>query len=205
MNAAISHTSLENSEHSPFERMEFLGDSILGLIVAEELFIKFPKFQEGQLSKMKSKLVSRKYLAMKAKETKINEYIKLSEEAIQSGGKKSVSILGDCMEAIICAIYLDGEMDDVRHFIKKIILKDCDKIFSREAFKDYKSILQEYTQGKYQNTPSYKIIAETGPEHKKTFIVEVYINNLLAGTGKGKNKKEAQQNAAKSACNELKL
>ncbi|MCF7793162.1 MAG: ribonuclease III [Candidatus Cloacimonetes bacterium] len=205
LNAAISHTSLENSEDSPFERMEFLGDSILGLIVAEELFIKYPNYSEGQLSKLKSKLVSRRFLAMKAKQTGINEYIKLSEEAIQSGGKRSTSILGDSMEAIICAIYLDGEMEDVRNFINKIILKNSEKAVSKQDFRDYKSVLQEFTQRKFQNTPEYKIISEEGPEHDKTFTVEVYINNKQSGLGKGKNKKEAQQSAAKVACQNLNL
>jgi ribonuclease-3 len=185
--------------------MEFLGDSILGLIVAEELFIKYPHYSEGQLSKLKAKLVSRKFLALKAKETGINEFIKLSEEAILSGGKKSVSILGDTMEAIICAIYLDGNMNDVRNFIKNIILVDSEKAIKKQDFKDYKSLLQEYTQGNFQNIPSYKIVSEEGPEHDKIFTAEVYINDRLYGSGQGKNKKEAQQSAAQAACLKLKL
>lgn len=205
LKAAISHTSLANSNNSPFERMEFLGDSILGLIVAEELFIKYPHYSEGQLSKLKAKLVSRKFLALKAKETGINEFIKLSEEAILSGGKKSVSILGDTMEAIICAIYLDGNMNDVRNFIKNIILVDSEKAIKKQDFKDYKSLLQEYTQGNFQNIPSYKIVSEEGPEHDKIFTAEVYINDRLYGSGQGKNKKEAQQSAAQAACLKLKL
>ncbi len=203
LNAAISHTSLENSKLAPFERMEFLGDSILGLIVAEELFMQYPNYSEGKLSKLKAKLVSRKFLAMKAKETGINEYIRLSEEAIQSGGKKSTSILGDCMEAIFCAVYLDGNMEDVRSCIKRIVLKDSENIGNQHALRDYKSILQEYTQARYQNTPEYKITSETGPEHQKTFFIDVYINDELWGTGEGKNKKDAQQNAAKKACSKL--
>ncbi|MFC1898236.1 ribonuclease III [Candidatus Cloacimonadota bacterium] len=205
LQAAISHTSLENKSVSPFERMEFLGDSILGLIASEELFINYPKYAEGRLSKLKSKLVSRKFLALKAKESGINNYIRLSTEAAQSGGKFSTSILGDCMEALICAIYLDGELDDARNFVQKFILKNMEKQIIKAGLKDYKSILQEYTQGKFQNTPLYKITAEVGPEHNKEFSIEVYINDALAGSGKGSNKKEAQQNAAKKACDDLKL
>jgi ribonuclease III len=205
LQAAISHTSLENKTVSPFERMEFLGDSVLGLVTSEELFILYPKYTEGQLSKMKSKLVSRKFLALKAIESGINNFIRLSSEAASNGGKFSTSILGDCMEALICAIYLDGNIDDARIFIQKFILKNMEKQIVRAGLKDYKSILQEYTQGKFQNTPDYKIITETGPEHDKLFGIEVYINRELAGFGKGSNKKEAQQKAAEKACLDLKL
>jgi len=205
LQAAISHTSLENKAVSPFERMEFLGDSILGLIASEELFIHYPKYAEGQLSKLKSKIVSRKFLAMKAKESGINNFIRLSTEAAQNGGKYSTSILGDCMEALICAIYLDGSIDDARIFVQKHILKNMEKKIIRYGLKDYKSILQEFTQGNFQNTPVYKIVAELGPEHNKEFNAEVYINDDLAGSGKGNNKKEAQQNAAKKACQDLNL
>lgn len=205
LQAAISHTSLENKAVSPFERMEFLGDSVLGLIAAEELFLKYPDYSEGQLSKMKSKLVSRKYLAMKAKESGINEFILLSTEAAQSGGKFSISILGDCMEAIICAIYLDGNFEDTRNFVKQYILGNMEQQIRSHGLKDYKSLLQEYTQGKFQNTPVYKIVAEKGPEHKKEFSVEVFINDELSGFGKGKNKKEAHQKAAEKACHNLNL
>ncbi|HPR17718.1 MAG TPA: ribonuclease III [Candidatus Cloacimonadota bacterium] len=205
LNAAISHTSLEYKELSPFERMEFLGDSVLGLVVAEELFIKYPDYAEGQLSKLKAKLVSRKFLAIKSEEMGINKFIKLSEEAIQNGGKKSTSILADCMESIICAIYLDGNLEDARNFIQRIVLKNYETNLSQYSFRDFKSILQEYSQARFQNTPEYKIVSETGPEHAKVFCVEVYINNELAGAGEGKNKKEAHQSAAKEACNKLNL
>lgn len=201
----MSHTSLENKAVSPFERMEFLGDSVLGLITAEELFIIYPDYAEGQLSKLKSKLVSRKFLALKATESGINNYIRLSSEAALHGGKFSTSILGDCMEALICAIYLDGSLDDARTFVQNFILKNMEKQIKRYGIKDYKSILQEYTQGRFQNIPEYKIVAETGPEHEKIFSVEVYINEKLAGSGTGKNKKEAHQKAAESVCRDLNL
>jgi ribonuclease III len=205
LNAALMHTSLVSSDVAPFERMEFLGDSVLGLIVAEELFLKYPSHSEGELSKLKSKIVSRKFLAMRAKEYGFNNFIKLSEEAIQSGGKNSVSILGDAMEALICAIYLDGDLEDVRTFILNFILKHVEKKLIKADMRDYKSTLQEYTQGKFQITPVYKIVSEEGPEHEKTFTSEVWINKKLVGTGKGSNKKEAQQSAAKAACNSLEL
>ena len=205
LNAALMHTSVVNTNVAPFERMEFLGDSILGLVVAEELFLKYPTHSEGELSKLKSKIVSRKFLAMRAKEYGFNNYIKLSEEAIQSGGKNSVSILGDSMEALICAIYLDGGLEEIRSFIKAFILIQVEKKLEKADMRDYKSTLQEYTQGKFQNTPEYIIVSENGPEHDKTFTSQVLINKELVGTGMGSNKKEAQQNAAKAACIKLDL
>jgi len=198
---ALTHTSYNYKNNiSEFERMEFLGDSILGLIVAEAIFRKFPESQEGNLSKLKSKLVSTKYLALKAKELNLSEYIFLSEEAIKSGGKNSSSILADAMESLICSIYLDSNIEQVRKFINKFILKNFTDELKTGYLTNYKSILQEYTQSKYHNQPYYKVIKEEGPEHKKLFTVEVYINSKKIGIGKGPNKKEAQQYAAKKAC-----
>lgn len=205
--SALTHTSVSTSTQgiSAFERMEFLGDSILGLIVAEELFVKFPKYSEGELSKLKSQIVSRKFLTMKAKQIGLGNYIHLSSEAKESGGQNSSSILSDAMESLICAIYSDGYIQQARKFIKKIILKNFESSIKSSELINYKSILQEYTQSKYQNIPVYKIIQEQGPDHEKVFTIEVYINNKKYGVGKGPNKKDAQQNAAKEACSILKL
>jgi ribonuclease-3 len=202
---AISHTSLENSADSPFERMEFLGDSILGFVVSEKLFEQYPDFDEGQLSKLKAKLVSRKFLAIRARDLGIQEHIRLSKEAIDGGGKKSVSILANCMETIICAIYLDSSFLDVKTFILQKLIKDSEKNLKKISLRDYKTILQEYTQSKYQSIPQYSILSESGPEHDKTFFVQVMINEQVFGEGKGKNKKEAQQDAARIACQKLNI
>lgn len=205
LTAALSHTSLptSNKEHSSFERMEFLGDAILGLIISEELFLKYPKYSEGELSKLKSKIVSKKMLALKAKQIDLHEFILLSSEAANSGGLDS--ILADSMEAIISAIYLDGNLEEVRKFIKIFILKDMDRYIKSDELIDFKSKLQEYTQAEFHNIPNYKIISETGPEHEKIFTVEVLINNKVNGCGKGGSKKEAQQSAAREACSQLNL
>ena len=205
LEAALSHTSLPSStgDASSFERMEFLGDSVLGLIVAEELFLKHPKYAEGKLSKLKSKIVSRKMLTLKAKELQLEKYLLLSTEAVSGSGIDS--ILSDAMESLICAIYLDGELDDARMFIKKFILKDIKKMIDKGKFADYKSMLQEYTQSKFHNIPQYNILKEEGPEHEKMFDMEVVVNGKVLGMGKGNNKKEAQQNAAKEACKQLNL
>ena len=205
LTAALSHTSLltGNKGYSPFERMEFLGDAILGLIISEELFLKYPNYSEGELSKLKSKIVSKKMLALKAKQFDLHEFILTSSEAANSGGLDS--ILADSMEAIISAIYLDGNLEEVRKFIKMFILKDVDRYVKSDELIDYKSKLQEYTQAEFHNIPDYKIISETGPEHEKIFTIEVLINNKVYGRGKGGSKKEAQQNAAREACNQQNL
>ena len=205
--SALTHTSVSSSIQygSAFERMEFLGDSILGLIVAEELFVKFPKYSEGELSKLKSQIVSRIFLTMKARQIGLGNYIHLSSEAKESGGQNSSSIISDAMESLICAIYLDGYIQQARKFIKKIILKNFESAIKSSELINYKSILQEYTQSKYQSIPVYKIIQEKGPDHEKVFTIEVYINRKKIGVGKGSNKKETQQNAAKEACSVLNL
>jgi len=205
ISAALSHTSLTtpNTDATSFERMEFLGDSVLGLVIAEELYLLFPEYSEGQLSKLKSKIVSKKFLALKAKEIKLGSHIKLSSEAENSGGRNSSSILADSMEALICALYLDGNYSAARSFIKKFIFNNFQIEVNNKNLTDYKSKLQEFTQARYQRTPDYKIIGEEGPEHEKIFSVEVYINSDKVGFGKGSNKKEAQQNAAQEALNNI--
>lgn len=210
LKAAVTHNSYlrkyeeENSlNFSPFERMEFLGDSILGLIVSEELFLKYPENQEGNLSKMKSKLVSEKFLAKKALEMGLGEILILSEEEEKSGGRERKSILADAMESVLCAIYLDSGLRTARKYVKDNILTDIEKSIKASELRNYKSILQEHTQRLYQKPPTYKKIAEQGPDHDKTFTMEVIMNGNVLGSGKGGNKKEAQQAAAADACKKL--
>ncbi|MBI9032318.1 ribonuclease III [bacterium] len=194
-----------NTEISPFERMEFLGDSVLGLVIAQELFVLFPKKHEGNLSKLKSKIVSEKFLTMRSNEINLGDYLLLSSEEARSGGRLKPSIVSDSMESLICAIYLDGGMPAARKFIKKFILNKFEDYVNREELINYKSILQEYTQGKFQKPPIYKVVSEHGPDHLKEFIVEVFVNNNSYGKGSGANKKSAQQQAAKVACEILKI
>ncbi len=201
LTAALSHTSLStpNLKATAYERMEFLGDSILGLVTSEELFHLYPDYSEGQLSKLKSKIVSKKFLALKAKEISLGNYIKLSSEAINSGGRNSRSILGDSMESLICALYLDGGLPAAKKFIHTYVIKNFQKNITNKILVDHKSKLQELTQARFQQTPEYKIVDESGPEHEKIFSVEVFVNKQKVGFGKGSNKKEAQQNAALEA------
>lgn len=198
---ALNHPSItpSGSEPDDFERMEFLGDSILGLIVARELYTRFPDYNEGQLSKLKSKLVSRKYLALKARSMKLGDFINMSSEAVNSGGRDSGSILSDTLEAIICAIFLDSSLEQVRKIVLRLIISDYEHVLQNIDLIDYKSRLQEITQARLQVTPEYRLISESGPDHDKTFTIEVFINDTSFGLGRGNNKKNAEQDAARHA------
>jgi len=209
LKAALTHKSYlrrnygDHKAPSPFERMEFLGDSILGFIVSKELFARHPDEQEGKLSKLKSKIVSETYLTLKANALDLGKHLLLSPEEHQSGGAKKPSILSDAVEALICAIYLDSGIASVTRFIKNHILVDYETTVTRNELVNYKSILQEYMQSRGEQAPRYATIAEEGPEHNKTFIVEVYHGQNVLGRGKGSTKKNAQQEAAHEACQKL--
>jgi len=209
LKAALTHKSYLNRNYSesqapsPFERMEFLGDAILGFGVSRELFNRHPEEQEGKLSKLKSKIVSETYLTLKANALDLGKYLLLSQEEQQAGGAKKPSILSDAMEALICAIYLDSGIPAAMRFIKNNIMNDYESVVNRNELVNYKSILQEYMQSRNQPPPVYITVAEEGPEHNKTFIVEARLKNEVLGKGKGSTKKGAQQEAARDACQRL--
>jgi ribonuclease-3 len=206
LQAALTHKSYlrkkfnDHKVSSPFERMEFLGDSILGFVVSKELFSRYPDEQEGNLSKYKSKIVSETYLTIKANALDLGRYILLSSEELQSGGQTKPSILSDTMEALICAIFLDGGISAAQRFVKNFILMDFEDLVNRIELVNYKSILQEYLQGRNLPAPEYETLAEEGPQHQKTFLVEVMIDGKKMGKGRGTTKKAAHQEAARSAC-----
>lgn len=183
--------------------MEFLGDSILGFVVSKELFGRHPDEQEGKLSKLKSKIVSETYLTLKANAIDLGKYILLSPEEHSSGGNNKPSILSDTMEAMICAIYLDSGIAAATRFIKNHILVEYETTVTRNELVNYKSILQEYMQSRNQTPPIYVTVAEEGPEHHKTFVVEARVDGKIIGIGKGNTKKTAHQEAARMACQKL--
>lgn len=205
LQAALTHTSLTtpNMESTPFERMEFLGDSILGLVISEALFLAFPNSREGKLSKIKSRIVSKKFLRMKSDKIDLGNSLILSSEAVNSGGRHSLSILGDAMESLICAIYLDGGLKNAKKFIISFIFEGYEEYITDSRLIDFKSRLQEYSQKNSQSIPLYKILKEEGPDHDKTFSVEVFLNDKCMGLGKGQNKKAAQQDAAHIALEKI--
>lgn len=186
-------------------RLEFLGDSVLGLVVNEFLYSQSPNADEGELTKMKSLLVSKAVLARRARAMQLGKFLFLAEAEVESGGRERTSIVADSLEALIGAIYLDRGLDAVKKFLYENLLSDSGKIIGDSKHTNYKSILQEYIQGEYRVHPDYRVLSEQGPEHEKLFTVEVSVNRRVLGKGEGKNKKEAEQAAARQAVAKLDL
>ncbi|HEX2831750.1 MAG TPA: ribonuclease III [Thermoanaerobaculia bacterium] len=181
------------------ETFEFLGDSVLGFVIGDQLFRHFPHLDEGALSKMKAYLVSAQSLAAKARALGMGEAILLGVGEEKTGGRRKDSLLANLFEAIIAAIYLDGGIDPARLLIERSFSDDIKAIDQQDLlFHDYKTALQELAQGKGLQLPEYNVVEEVGPDHDKTFIVEVKLGGLSA-RGEGSSKKEAQQQAAKHA------
>ncbi|HBB66520.1 MAG: ribonuclease III [Elusimicrobia bacterium GWA2_56_46] len=199
---ALTHKSFstERDRAGHNERLEFLGDSVLGLIVSCYLFNEHPAQDEGYLSKVKSVLVSRANLADWAAALNLGEHVFLGAGEHQTGGKKRGSILSNCLEALIGAIYLDGGLKPAAEFVEcRLHAQDMGGMEEQ----DYKSVLQEVIQKRHKKPPEYEIMTTEGPEHDKVFTVRVRIGKKTLGMGSGRNKKEAQQAAAKTALDYL--
>ncbi len=181
------------------ERLEFLGDSILNLIVAEYLYAAFPEAEEGELTKMRSRLVNRKALAAYARAIDLPRYILMSPSAAQSVGKGYDTISADTFEALIAALYLDGGYAAARRFVEHQVLSAVKKGSVTTSDQNFKSMLLEYAQSRSHGVPRYAIVKEEGPDHDRTFTVEVLLSSVRRGVGTGKNKKEAEQAAAREA------
>ncbi len=181
------------------ERLEFLGDSILNATVAKFLYDSFPDLEEGDLTKLRSRLVNRRILAQRAKEHHISDFLFLSSSAVQSIDSGSESILADAFEAILGAIYLDGGLEAAKEFVYRMLLTDEDVLNSAKTDDNYKSALLEYAQRNSLGIPRYSVLKEEGPEHDRRFTIEVIIGNMSYGTGIGKSKKDAEQAAAAHA------
>lgn len=193
-----------NSDDIPSnERLEFLGDSVLGLLIADYLFKTYPDYSEGDLTKTKAMLVNETTLSMVGRETGLNNFIYLSEDEEKSGGRERNSIVSDAMEAVIGAIYLDGGLMPARSFIRRTILSYIGDVMADAEQYNYKGELLEYLQARGNRTPHYEVISESGPDHEKTFKVAVRTNGVITGTGSGLSKKEAEQRAAARALKEL--
>ena len=181
------------------ERLEFLGDSVLNLVAAEYLYNSFPLAEEGELTKIRSRLVNRKALAAYAKEIHLMDFIFMSASAAQSIGKGYDTIIADTYEAVIAAIYIDGGYADAKKFVERQVLAAIKNGTVITDDENYKSLLLEYAQGHGLGVPRYIIVKEEGPDHDRTFTVDVTINSVRLGSGTGKNKKEAEQVAANKA------
>jgi len=181
------------------ERLEFLGDSVLGLVTSEFLYRRHPDEHEGQLTKTKSLLVSKAILSRRALRMGLGRYVLLSHSEVESGGRQRLSILADAFESVLGAIYLDQGFETARRFIHQWLLSESDSIVSDKRHTNYKSHLQEYVQSTYRTHPVYRIRSEYGPDHSKYFMVEVMVGRRTLGEGRGHNKKEAEQAAARDA------
>ncbi|MGC8768670.1 ribonuclease III family protein [Calditerrivibrio sp.] len=198
---ALTHSSFsyENKLYRNYERLEFLGDAVLQLIVSEYLVFKYKDFDEGMLSRYRAYFVSEEFISELAKQIELGNFIRLGKGELNSGGNDRPSILCDIFESIVAAMYLDGGYNEARRFIITIAADKIDEVIQQNIFTDYKSELQKLTQKIFESLPDYRVKDETGPEHDKTFIVDLYINDTYYCSGSGKSKKKAEQDAAKKA------
>jgi len=201
LNLSFIHRSFanENSLELNNERLEFLGDSVLGLVVGSFLFENLPKHSEGDMAKMKSYLVSEDHLSEIAQEIGIGEYLVLGKGEENSGGKNKKAILADALEAVIGAFFIDSGWVPSQEWVLKLVTPGMRKIIDTNFTKDFKTLLQEFCQKTQKVYPRYQLISMEGPDHDKVFSVEVLINAVSMGKGSGKSKKEAEQKAALEA------
>ena len=199
--ALIHRSFLEENEQFNFsnERLEFLGDSVLNLVIGEFLFNKFPNEEEGFLTKVRAKMVNRNALSLIAENLRLGDLLIVSSNVPKSITQSSKSLLSDALEALIGALYLDKGLETSKRFIQKNILEPALKDGEHLIDENYKSQLLEFAQAQKMDIPVYHIISEEGPHHDKTFTAEVIVDGKLLGEGKGKSKKEAEQSAAKEA------
>lgn len=181
------------------ERLEFLGDAILNFIVAEYLFRTYPDMEEGDLTKLRSRLVNRRNLAQRSKDLHLSDFLLMSSSAAQSIDSGSESIIADAFEAIIGALHLDGGFEAAKNFIYTTLLNNPDTFNLALMDDNYKSALLEYAQARSLGIPRYSVMREEGPEHERRFTMEVMIGTRSLGMGSGRSKKEAEQSAAENA------
>ena len=194
---ALTHKSYKKPYNN--ERLEFLGDAVLDLIVGEFLFQKFNTSDEGVLSKIRASLVNESGFTLLAKSIDLGEYIYISIAEENNDGRSKPSLLSNAFEAVIGAIYLETGLDVVKDITIKLLNEVHPKIDLETLSRDYKTTLQELTQSTYGSTPTYELIGATGPDHKKEFEIAIIVNEKSISSAKGKSKKEAQQKAAKKA------
>ena len=202
---ALAHSSYANERwHDSLrsnERLEFLGDSILGMVVADYLYHNFPDRPEGELTRMRADMVCEKSLAVVAAKIALGDYLLLGHGEEQGGGRNRESILADAVESVIAACFLDGGMQAAGEFITKFILTDVP--VKRLRIMDYKTTLQELVQQKKNQVLTYRLVGESGPDHDKQFEVELSLNGKVVGNGSGSSKKRAEQDAARCAMAQL--
>jgi ribonuclease-3 len=202
---ALTHKSFANENRGPAhnERLEFLGDAVLGLVISEYLMKNCPDSNEGDLSRLRAAVVSEPALASIAREIGLGSYLLLGRGEEQTGGRDKDSLLANCLEALIASIYLDAGNAAVEAFVIRFFDETIKKTCTYRGTLDYKTELQELCQERLKQLPEYRIVSETGPDHQKQFTVELSAKGEVYGHGTGKSKKEAEQKAAKEALEKL--
>ena len=197
---AITHSSYANEKRTKSnERLEFLGDSVLSIAISDYIYKRMRNTAEGDLSKLRASIVCEESLFIAAKRLELDKAILLGKGEEMGGGRKRASIIADEFEAVLAAIYLDAGMETARRWVLSHMSEDIEDAISGGRNHDYKTALQETIQKSHSGHIEYKLLDESGVDHQKTFVMGVYINGALSGKGKGRNKKEAQQNAAQEA------
>ena len=204
---ALRHSSYANEHRGANifsnERLEFLGDSVLGFVTAEYLFAKHPTAPEGELTRIRALLVCEDSLHEVAQRLELGQYLLLGHGEESGGGRTRASTLADTVEAVFAAVYLDGGIDAARRLIHRVLLDTEREDIAEEKRRDYKTLLQEFVQRSPNQTLAYVMVGESGPDHAKTFLAEVHLNGERIGSGSGRSKKEAEQMAARDAMEKL--
>ena len=198
---ALTHPSYNgdaNTKHQDYEKLEFMGDAVLGYVTADLVYKNRPEMSEGNLTKLRSVLVSTKPLAEYARKINLHEYIRIGHSITLNQVKESDKILENVLEALIGAIYLDAGLNSAYRFIKKVLLNDI-LSYDADNLTDYKTKLQEEIQAEHRDAVQYVTVSQSGPAHDRTFTVQVRYNDIILGTGTGKSKKKAEEMAAKDA------
>ncbi len=208
LDSALKHRSVivatGETREATNERLEFLGDAVLDLVVREELLLHFPRAREGQLTRYKSMQVSGRQLARLARQMELGMYLQMSSGEERSGGRNRSSILEDALEALIGAIYLDGGLIPAQRFIYRFVSRKITPGKVPERDKNHKSLLLEHVQSRGLSHPLYNVVTEDGPDHAKMFTVNVVVDDHVYGTGEGRSKKQAEQSAAREALRQIK-
>ena len=204
LKASLTHSSQADDRLKSNERLEFLGDSVLGLIICQTLYERFPTYDEGDLTKIKSMIVSRKTCSKVAKNFDLANFTRVGKGMAKTSAM-SGSIAAGTLEAVIAAIYIDGGFDQARDFIIRAFGELIDRVNSKQHHENFKSLLQQYSQSNFNCTPMYVLLDEKGPDHNKCFEVEVIVNHRRFDSAWGVTKKDAEQKAARNALVELKL
>jgi len=206
---AVTHRSyargVRNDEIDSYERMEFLGDAVLGVVVTEYLYRRYKSQREGNLTKIKATLVNERSLAQVARDLGLGEYILLSPEEEQGGGRRRRSILADACESLFGAVYLDGGLEAARRLIHRLVISQMDRFLTDVKQINYKGELLEHYQGEGLGMPRYELVSEIGSDHDKMFTLQVKMEGKIIGRGSGKSKKSAEQDAARAALVHLEL